>query len=173
LGDNRPVLLDQPPRPDALTGLATPRLFLPPAEAMLADPGASPIALVLADIDDCKLFNGCHGHDVGDTLIRAVAEACRSFARPGDLVARVAGETFALLCARLSAAEAAMRAEILRAKAAATFVETRQGPASCTVSIGIAMARAADPQALMAAADTALLAAKAAGKNCVRLAPAA
>jgi diguanylate cyclase (GGDEF)-like protein len=167
------VLLKDPPQPDALTGLATRRLFLPPAGAMLADSGASPLALILADIDDCKRFNGCHGHDAGDALIRAVADVCNAFVRPGDLVARVAGETFALLCARLPAAEAAMRAEILRARAAATFVETPQGPLAATVSVGIAMAGNADPEALLAAADAAMLAAKAAGKNCVRLAPAA
>src|SRR5436309_15160070 len=100
------MLLKDPPEPDALTGLATRRLFLPAARAMLADLGASPVALILADIDDCKRFNGCHGHRAGDVLIRAIGDVCHAFGRPGDLVARVAGETFALLCARLPAAEA-------------------------------------------------------------------
>jgi diguanylate cyclase (GGDEF)-like protein len=167
------MLLKDPPQPDALTGLATPRLFLPPARTLLADAAASPLALILADIDDCKRFNGCHGHDAGDALIRAIGDVCNAFARPGDLVARVAGEMFALLCVRLPAAEAAMRAEILRARAAAAFVETPQGPLAATVSIGVAMARAADPEALLADADAAMLTAKAAGKNCVRLAAAA
>lgn len=161
-----------PALPDQLTGLPTRRTFLARARELLADPAAAPVALILADIDECKRFNGCHGHDVGDALIRTVGELCQGIAGPGDFVARTAGETFGLIGPHLSAERAAVLAEALRAR-----VEADAAPRGLrrpvTVSVGVAAAAGADPEALLAAADAALTAAKRAGRNCVRLAPAA
>jgi diguanylate cyclase (GGDEF)-like protein len=165
--------LRDPSLPDELTGLPTRRAFVARAGAVLADPAAAPVALILADIDDCKRFNGCHGHNAGDALIQQVARLCQAAARPVDLVARVAGETFALLAPRLPADQALALAEALRLSVAAAAVATPEGPRAARVSVGVAMAANADPEALLAAADAAVLAAKWAGKNCVRLAPAA
>ncbi len=165
--------LRDPALPDQLTGLTSRRAFLARARQLLSDPAAAPVALILADIDDCKRFNDCHGHVVGDALIRQVAQLCRDAARPGDVVARVAGDTFALLAPGLAADQALALAEALRGRVAAATVTTPEGPRAVRISAGVAMAAGADPDALLAAADAAMLAAKRDGKNCVRLAPAA
>jgi diguanylate cyclase len=162
--------LRDPRLPDQLTGLTSRRAFLVRAGEVLADPAAAPVALILANIDACKRFNGCHSHLIGDELIRLVARICAATARPGDLVARVGGDSFALLAPRLTSGAAAALGETLRARIEATCIETPAGPRTASVSIGVAMASGSGPVALLAAAEAALCEAKRGGGNRVRLA---
>jgi diguanylate cyclase (GGDEF)-like protein len=158
-----------PKLPDALTGLPTRTVFAARAAEAWAATRASggPLSLVLADIDHCKRFNGCHGHWVGDALIAHVARLCEVDRRLGEVVARVGGELFAVLLPGRDSAEAALAAEALRRLVETRPLAAENGPLAATISLGHAQARPdmAGFDALMASADEALHAAKRAGRN--------
>jgi diguanylate cyclase (GGDEF)-like protein len=86
-------------RHDQLTGLANRRAFgelITAATQRLGD-RSKPFALFYIDLDGFKPVNDEFGHDVGDNLLRAVAERLRNCARPGDTVARLGGDEFAII----------------------------------------------------------------------------
>jgi diguanylate cyclase (GGDEF)-like protein len=163
---------------DGLTGLANRRRF----EDALAEEwqramrGATPLAVLLCDVDVFKAYNDAYGHLEGDDCLRAVAAAMRGvLRRPGDLAARIGGEEFAALLPGIEAADAVAMAERLRE---AVQAGGRPHPASparvVTVSVGVACLvppRDATPDLLIGAADQALYAAKSAGRNQMRAAP--
>ncbi|MBU6268594.1 MAG: GGDEF domain-containing protein [Sphingomonadales bacterium] len=154
---------------DPLTGLLNRRAFL---AAMTARPGAW--WLVLADIDHFKAVNDAFGHDAGDQVLQAVAVVLRGWAPGGALVARLGGEEFAIA---LPGGDdlpdvAALLARVRR--------QPMTGARPVTVSVGVAQAEVggearaeADWRGLYRAADAALYAAKAAGRDCWEHSPAA
>ena len=158
---------------DGLTGLANRRAL----DSGLAREVASaarrqePLALVLVDIDHFKTVNDTRGHMGGDEVLRAVASVLQTACRAQDLVARYGGEEFALVLPSCPAAAA--EAIVERARVAMGVVDVLGG---VTVSAGVATIpdHAADGAALLKAADAALYAAKAAGRNrvCVASTPA-
>ncbi|QOW19651.1 diguanylate cyclase [Lysobacter ciconiae] len=164
---------------DGLTGIANRRHF----DDCLRDEWnrcarlGSPLSLVSFDIDHFKRFNDSLGHLAGDDALRAVAAAAAGcVSRPGDLVARTGGEEFAALLSHVDAAGAATVAEHIRQAVADLAIghpATERGRVS--VSVGVATVvptRDGDPIELLAAADRALYAAKADGRDRVRVAPA-
>jgi diguanylate cyclase (GGDEF)-like protein len=159
---------------DELTGLANRRYFneVLQAEWLRASRHRRPVALLMIDIDYFKQYNDCYGHLEGDACLQRVAEAMRTGARHGlDTVARYGGEEFAMVLPETTiegAEEAAARVQAsIRALARPHFASLF---GLITASIGVA---AMTPQAhttadqLVAAADQALYAAKARGRNCV------
>lgn len=165
---------------DGLTGLANRRAFDETLQhswqATLRT--ASQMSLLLVDIDQFKLFNDAYGHQVGDDCLRSVAIALQAAVHhPGDVVARYGGEELGIVLPEADAHAAAIVAERVR-KAVADLRILHGGcdAQPITVSIGMATAMARDggsvtmPQALLSAADRALYAAKAAGRNCCRAA---
>nr|WP_246316185.1 GGDEF domain-containing protein [Kineococcus aurantiacus] len=143
---------------DGLTGVAN-RRTLDGALAGLDRAGA-PWSIALVDLDHFKAVNDTHGHQAGDEVLRTAAAGLVAAAREGDLVARYGGEEFAVLLPRTGPAEARAVAERLRAAVAAG---TRPR-VTCSVGVatGDADAAAAD---VLAAADRALYAAKAGGRD--------
>ena len=129
-----------------------------------------PLALVVIDIDHFKRINDAFGHAAGDRVLCGLAREMRNALRASDTVYRTGGEEFALLMPHADADNALRRVETLRQRlAAADLGLDGQG---VTFSAGVA---AAGPgleslDALLHAADGALYAAKAAGRNCSRLA---
>jgi diguanylate cyclase (GGDEF)-like protein len=81
---------------DPLTGVHNRRSF-DRALAHAFHGGNGGVALVVFDFNDFKLINDEHGHPVGDTVLRAVADACRHVVRDGDCLARIGGDEFALI----------------------------------------------------------------------------
>ena len=153
---------------DALTGLANPRTFRRRVGAALRSARARRrhVALLVLDLDDFKALNDRRGHAFGDRVLRRGATVLRRVSRAGDCPGRLGGDELALLACGADTDAAVVLAHRIR-KAFA-----REG---VTVSIGIASAdgHAGTAADLIHAADMALLAAKARGKNGIRLAPAA
>jgi diguanylate cyclase (GGDEF)-like protein len=166
---------------DELTGLPARRAL---NEALQRVDGTYTMAMV--DVDHFKKFNDTHGHDVGDQVLRMVAERLGSVAGGGRAF-RYGGEEFAVLFAGKSCGESIPHLETLRkAVAGATFTirgkdrakkkpESRgrgggAGKVTVTVSIGAAQARgAALPDDVVKAADRALYRAKEGGRNRVEV----
>jgi diguanylate cyclase (GGDEF)-like protein len=129
------------------------------------------MALVLLDVDHFRLFNERSGHAAGDDILRRVARVLAGAVRKVDLVARYAGEEFAILVPRADRAAAIAAGEKLRsAVAAAAIPHEGVGPGHVTVSVGVASfpEDAGDVATLVDCADAALFAAKRAGRDVVR-----
>ncbi len=156
-------------RQDELTGVLN-RLAL--SEHLAAIGPATvrePWALIVGDIDNFKQINDRWGHDVGDTVLRAVARRLDADLPRTATLYRLGGEEFLVSVHGPDADGATALAERLRAGIA--DVTTDDGPIS--MSFGVARADSSDPgrfDALFAAADSALYAAKRAGRDAVAVA---
>ncbi len=133
-----------------------------------------PIAVVALDIDHFKQVNDVYGHIAGDAVLRGVSDILRKCVRSTDILSRVGGEEFLIVlpCQTLQEAEiCAVRCREAIAGAEFHHVDLTM---KVTISAGIATRRAAMQQCadLLKEADVALYAAKAAGRNAVRTAPA-
>jgi len=154
-------------RTDTLTGLLNRRggeLALDEALARARRDGHA-VSLLLADIDHFKQVNDTYGHDVGDTVITAVARTLAQTVRSGDVVARWGGEELLVLLPRAGVNEARQVAERCRAAVAAMRVVEAPGLAA-TVSLGAAEVGDDEPLAgALRRADAALYRAKRQGRN--------
>ncbi|MGY1772091.1 histidine kinase N-terminal 7TM domain-containing diguanylate cyclase [Blastococcus sp. SYSU D00813] len=169
----RAVLAEEAVR-DPLTGLHNRRHLDRVLPSSLAGASAQlPVSVLVVDVDHFKAVNDRHGHATGDRVLQSVARVLAAAARADDTVARLGGEEFVLVLPGAGRREAAERAELVRRRCAALTQEGPAGPCAVTVSVGVAEAPAdgADPAALLAAADAALYAAKAAGRDRVVVAP--
>ena len=160
------TIADQLSRTDQLTGLLNRRALI---EAIRKY--NSVLVLVIADIDRFKFVNDTHGHVVGDEVIRTVAQRMAAELSDLGLLARIGGEEFALLCSGVSAEVLMERLAAVRERISATPVLVKGLAVRVTISAGVAVAGTGEGfDQLYAAADRALYAAKAAGRNRVVLA---
>lgn len=154
---------------DPRTGLANSRAFDDELDRLLGAAGDDEAnAVVIFDLDDFKGFNDRHGHALGDEALRAFAGVVKGSLREGDLAARYGGEEFAALLRGLDAAAAASVAERIRERTEGISIATGSGErATIRVSAGVAAApvHGSTREALLLAADSALYAAKATGRN--------
>ncbi len=136
----------------------------------------TPIALLMIDADEFKIYNDTHGHQAGDRLLRMIGEAiAETIQRGADLGARYGGDEFAVLLPGTTLDGAARVADQIRRRFNADCVEqdTANG---AKISIGAACLipeRTASHATLLTAADEALYRAKDAGRNRTELAEAA
>jgi diguanylate cyclase (GGDEF)-like protein len=145
---------------DPMTGLLNRRAFL--ERARLGDHAKR---LILADIDRFKAINDSFGHEVGDQVICAVAEALRANSPDGALVGRMGGEEFAVLVPADAAGELAYRL-----REAVENPSLKGGP-PVTISAGVSEGLVGDEtdwRLLYIAADEALFEAKRGGRNRVQ-----
>ena len=129
--------------------------------------------VMLCDIDHFKLVNDQHGHVTGDDVLREVARRLQHSVRSYDMVGRYGGEEFLVILNSCEPSSAMLRAENLRATISAKPIQTRSISLPLTISIGVALSsdfatREADD--IIQEAEAALYAAKAAGRNCVKMA---
>ncbi len=134
-----------------------------------------PLSLLMLDVDHFKQFNDSYGHPAGDEVLRQVARVLNDARRANDVVARYGGEEFAVILVDTAKFTAAKVAERVRERIAAhdfTDAATTAGKGTnITVSLGVATFPddGSDAEGLVRAADTALYAAKRAGRNRVVL----
>lgn len=131
-----------------------------------------PLSVVMVDVDDFKPINDTHGHDVGDFVLRATASTLREFTRRSDIVCRLGGEEFLVINVNSDEEGALMCAERLRTAVEANHMDYETFHGHVTISLGVAQRLPAmdNIDALLKAADQAIYAAKAAGRNCSRVA---
>lgn len=154
---------------DALTGLANRSHFMAAvmqaSEATRASGGQMAVALI--DVDEFKRINDSSGHDAGDALLCAVGKRLRAAVRPGDLVARMGGDEFAVLITRTG--DQRNLDGILARMATRLHAPLRHGERDieCRVSMGVALFpdHADNVADLMKHADIALYEAKNAGRG--------
>lgn len=162
---------------DALTGLGNRRLLEGRLPGLLARARAeqSPLALALLDLDHFKQINDRHSHQIGDAVLRRVAALLTEQARAGDLLVRWGGEELIWVLPGSNAEAAGQACERLRLAVGRHDWSSLATDLRVTLSQGLAVlplgsAEGEEPEALIARADTALYAAKAAGRDRVVLA---
>ncbi len=130
-----------------------------------------PVSAIMGDLDDFKKDNDRYGHPAGDEVLRMFAEVMRRNTRERDIACRYGGEEFLLVLPRMPQASAVQRADLLRQEIASERVRWEISQIAVTASFGVATfpqhARASDQ--LIAAADSAMYAAKMAGRNRVQV----
>jgi diguanylate cyclase (GGDEF)-like protein len=154
---------------DGLTGLFNKRAMLDSAAQKIAASARfdRKLAVLMADIDHFKKVNDTYGHDVGDVVIRGLADILKRQKRTTDIVARFGGEEFVALCEQTDEKGAMLLAERIREELGKTTFRTPQGALTVTCSIGVAIFPEAgrDWEALFKAADEALYVSKRSGRN--------
>jgi diguanylate cyclase (GGDEF)-like protein len=163
----RQAELERLSRNDSLTRLANRRAIdeVLARECDRAERYASSLALIMADIDHFKSVNDDYGHQEGDRILKAVADALSSRLRSIDSCGRWGGEEFLIVCPHTDAESAAGLAESIRA---AIEAGVRAGPDGrvLTISLGVAQfAPGMKPADLLQEADQALYRAKSEGRN--------
>ncbi len=154
-------------RTDPLTGLLNRRSLENRVRELQTD--GIPYALAYGDLDSFKALNDTYGHEAGDHALRLFSRVMRDSVRPADLVSRYGGEEFVIVLPDCTSEIATVVFERLRERLAIALTDGRIP--SFTVSFGLASSADADTfEEVVAVADLALLAAKAAGRNRVVLA---
>lgn len=132
----------------------------------------SKISALFLDLDDFKTINDLHGHLVGSHTLMEVASVILPSVRDTDCVVRYGGDEFVVILPETGVNEAVMVADRIRAKIERhRFTGGRRLQIRLTLSVGLAVFPddALSPHQLIACADRAMYAAKAANKNCVRV----
>lgn len=165
--------LDDIANTDTLTGLPNRRYamrsFSLAWDAAVRD--ETPIACMMIDADGFKLVNDIYGHDAGDTVLCALSTQLLHTMRTDDIVCRLGGDEFLVICAGTPLDGAMKLAESIRAKVGALRVPVGQGEWCGSVSVGVA-ARTQTTRGvedLMKMADLGVYVAKRNGRNCVAI----
>ncbi len=157
---------------DVLTGLANRGMFREHlAELMTLNP-ANGVAVLLADLDEFKEVNDTHGHAVGDSLLKLVAQRLSECVGKTDLVARLGGDEFAIICrfADGDVNEAVSLAEKLLGNIRASYlIEDHTVQVGLSIGLAFMDGDVADADQIMRQADMALYKAKTDGRNRYRI----
>lgn len=160
---------------DVLTGLYNRRFFDESSQREVmralrqqAKGDYAGLALMIIDIDHFKLFNDQHGHEVGDQVLREVAQVLQRQTRGSDVAARYGGEEFTIVLADITDQHAFERAQRVRQEVEQLVLRpSGKDVGKVTISIGLSQfpMHGSTVDALLLAADKALYEAKSAGRN--------
>ena len=155
---------------DPLTGLANRSQFVATLERRISDldgDGADSVVLIYLDLDRFKEVNDAGGHDVGDEVLTRVAQRLMAATRPDDLVGRLGGDEFGVICAGLpSEADTSLLLGRLVAAFDTPFdVGGRTWPVRAALGYAIATEPRCDPEGLVNVADARMYAAKRRGRT--------
>jgi diguanylate cyclase (GGDEF)-like protein len=142
-------------------------------EASRASRSGSRFAVAIFDLDGFKGVNDRHGHPAGDGVLRAVVDRLRGTIRRHDVLGRFGGDEFALLLPDTDADSALLICDRARSAVEQPAFSCGGAVEPLTVSAGLAIygEHVLNWESLLAGADRALYAAKAAGRNRVTVAP--
>jgi diguanylate cyclase len=156
---------------DPLTGLANRKAFDRKLreESHQARANREPVSLVMCDIDHFKRVNDTHGHQVGDQVLKLVAQTLRQCVKGQDIAARYGGEEFAVILPQTNVLGASAVAEFVRRTVESKKI-VRKGSGdslgSVTMSFGVAsLGPGESAESLVERADRALYVAKQNGRN--------
>lgn len=154
---------------DPLTGFRNRRFAM---ERLVQEWAASlrserPLACLMIDVDAFKVINDSYGHDVGDRMLKHAAQALKKGLRTQDVVCRIGGDEFLVICPDTGLAAATACAERVRALVAAEPMAAGRLQLAVSISVGVAQRTAdmTDPDMLLKAADQGLYRAKKLGRN--------
>lgn len=154
---------------DILTGIPNRQAFQSRLSLHLNE--QNPFCLLLADIDFFKKFNDNYGHQLGDKVLRFVAQTLQRHLKGQDMVTRFGGEEFAIILPETPFGGAMTVAENLRKiihNQKLRRTDSQEYIDSVSLSIGVAMYRPGElGEELIERADTALYQAKKNGRNCI------
>jgi len=159
---------------DVLTGLPNRRAVLTQLDRLWSESQRHgvPLACIMIDADGFKQVNDQYGHDAGDVVLQAVAAMLRESVRHEDIVSRLGGDEFLILCPQTDQAGALSLAEHLRNKARALHVRAADGEWQGSLSLGVAAreSRYKNSEEMLKVADEGLYVAKRSGRNRVGVA---
>lgn len=128
--------------------------------------GARALSLIVFDLDHFKKVNDTYGHMAGDAVLCGATGAVQSILLPTEVLGRVGGEEFAVLCEDTDLRSGVERAEAIRRIVSRSPYAFEDKKLPATVSLGVAQLVAGEePEAFYVRADAQLYAAKAAGRN--------
>ena len=168
--------LDDIANTDVLTHLPNRRHAMRYFESAWTDSvrGNSALACMMIDADGFKQINDNHGHDAGDRVLQALSNQLGNAVRTDDMVCRLGGDEFLIICSDTPMDGALQLAEKIRSEVAALTVSTGTGTGEWrgSISVGVAV-RTVGMQSmddLLKAADLGVYVAKRRGRNCVAVA---
>ena len=161
---------------DYLTALPNRRFAMNQLHALFEESKREtrPLSCMMVDADNFKIINDTYGHDAGDVVLKRLAQELRDSVRSDDLVCRLGGDEFFVICPNTECQGALLLGEQLRAKIAALKVPAGKGHWHRSVSIGVACTTqktVTNIRELLQAADEAVYEAKRCGRNCVKSTP--
>ncbi|WP_263833936.1 sensor domain-containing diguanylate cyclase [Sulfurospirillum oryzae] len=129
------------------------------------------LSVIMLDIDHFKMINDTYGHIAGDEVLRVIAKLIVECAREYDVVARVGGEEFLIVCDGCDQHALSVIAERIRSRVEATKIYYETALISVTISVGgyVHVPTSNNIEPLLKIADDALYEAKTLGRNCVVL----
>lgn len=127
-----------------------------------------PLSCMVIDVDQFKQVNDTYGHDVGDTMLKQAALAIKSALRAEDVICRMGGDEFLVICPDTDLDAALVCAERVRQAMGKLSIDAGSASLTSSVSIGVAqrVPSMADVSALIKRADEGVYMAKAGGRNC-------
>lgn len=131
----------------------------------------TPVTVIMIDVDHFKEVNDEFGHEAGDHVLRMLARCLKQAARTGDLVCRLGGDEFLVLCPNTELKEGLLLAEKLRVTVESLRISAGDGKCwNSSVSLGVASSSVSvgTVEDLLKKSDQGMYVAKDAGKNCVR-----
>jgi diguanylate cyclase (GGDEF)-like protein/PAS domain S-box-containing protein len=165
--------LEKLSRTDPLTGLLNRRSFeeISAKEYSRFERQGEKYSLLVLDVDHFKSINDSYGHNIGDLVLKMLADNCVANLRTHDVVARCGGEEFCVILPYTNRDTAVSIAEKLRREISSHALRVRDSEVAVTVSIGISEVQASDKShtEVLERADEAMYDAKRSGRDRIRI----